>query len=234
MPDPAGPLPRRRCRGDRRRLPPRQARLVQLESRLAEQATRLGAAGRSPVTGRRDHNRRPGGFRHHRRRTGGEPERGGVAAAGRGRWGRRRRRHGVWPWLVRCSWPRPIRAGANPRCVYAGSCATPGEPAAWWSASTACADAAGAAPPDESGLLDLKRLYWNLRRFRTGRRGGRRPTNCWGWIWRAWAGGSCSSCHLNNYDNNCPARDCGVSRSRGRGFAAERQLSSDGSDGPIS
>jgi hypothetical protein len=25
------------------------------------------------------------------------------------------------------------------------------------------------------GLLDLKRLYWNLRRFRTGRRKGRTP-----------------------------------------------------------
>jgi hypothetical protein len=25
------------------------------------------------------------------------------------------------------------------------------------------------------GLLDLKRLYWNLRRFRTGRRKGQTP-----------------------------------------------------------
>lgn len=33
------------------------------------------------------------------------------------------------------------------------------------------------------GLLDLKRLYWNLRRFRTGRRKDQTPYGLLGWAW---------------------------------------------------
>jgi hypothetical protein len=37
------------------------------------------------------------------------------------------------------------------------------------------------------GLLDLKRLYWNLRRFRTGRRKGRRPYEILGVVLPTWS-----------------------------------------------
>ena len=50
-----------------------------------------------------------------------------------------------------------------------------GVPAAWWNASTAWPDHQGRHRKMMQGLLDLKRLYWNLHQFRAGHRKNQTP-----------------------------------------------------------
>ncbi len=54
------------------------------------------------------------------------------------------------------------------------------------------------------GLLDLKRLYWNGRELRTGKRRPQTPDGLLGLKLPTGDGGSCSNCLLNNCANNCP------------------------------
>ena len=81
-----------------------------------------------------------------------------------------------------------------------------GGPAAWWNASTACADAANAAPGMTQGLLDLKRLNWNLRRFRAGHRKDQTPYGLLASGFPSRASGSSSSSPRRNRGKDCPRR----------------------------